>query len=109
MTGFANTTWPVKDISREENPKVPFSLLFAVVVIILLAIWVKAGFSIHRAKPADRKKAEKPQAAIHCFFISKLHIRKKRELHVLILSLFYLGIAENQEIDDNSERFSENC
>ena len=58
MTGFANTTWPVKDISREENPKVPFSLLFAVVVISLYSTY---------------------------------------------------GIAENQEIDDNSERFSENC
>ena len=84
------TSWPFKDISSEENDKVPFNLLFAVVVIAWPAIWVRAGFSIHRAIPADRKKAVTPQAAIHFFFIIELRIQKKRESHVTILSLFYL-------------------
>ncbi len=74
MTGLARTSWPFKDISSEENDKVPFNLLFAVVVIAWPAIWVNAGFSIHKAIPADRKKAVTPQAAIHFFFIINLRI-----------------------------------
>ena len=69
MTGLARTSWPFKDISS-----VPFNLLFAVVVIAWPAIWVNAGFSIHKAIPADRKKAVTPQAAIHFFFIINLRI-----------------------------------
>ena len=94
------TNWPFKDISSEENDKVPFNLLFAVVVIAWPAIWVRAGFSIHKAIPADSKKAVTPQAAIHFFFIIELRIQK-RENRTIQFSLYSTyGVEENQEIDD---------
>ena len=80
ITGRDMDTFPVREISIDAKDKVPFSLLFAVVVTISLSCCVKAGFSIQKAAVADRKKADAAQPAIHFFFTPSLphvHIKNK--------------------------------